>query len=371
MALNLYRTRINSLRKLLSEKRLQSLIILSAENIRYLTGFTGHDSWLLVLPAGVILITDSRYTEQAKAECRGCKIIERKGSLVAAVADCIAKFPRLRKVGIENDCSLSVYSAVRKGIKKQIIPVNNLVESLTEIKDKQEITCIRRAVKIAWQALKETLSLANTGIKEYQLAAALDFNMKMLGSVPGFDTIVAFGSNGSRNHHQPGSRRLKKNDSILIDFGCKYNGYTCDITRCFAFGKPSAYFKKAYETVVKAQQTAIAMIAPGVKMADVDAACRKVIADNKLPVYGHGTGHGLGLHVHENPRISTLSKDEVFKPGQIITVEPGVYLPGKFGIRIEDDVLVTKTGHKILSQMDIDAIIPSRLPILKNRSRQR
>lgn len=369
MADNPYRMRIQELRNLLSRNKLQSLLILSAENVRYLTGFTGHDSWLLVLPAGVVLITDSRYTEQARSECVGCKIIERKGSIIAAAADCIAKFPRQRKVGIENSCSIALYGAIKKIIKKQIIPFNNLVESLTEIKDKQEIANIRKAAGIAWKALKETLSLANTGIKEYELAAALDFNMKMLGAVPGFDTIIAFGPNASRNHHQPGSRRLKKNDTILIDFGCKFNGYTCDITRCFAVGKPGTYFQKAYETVAKAQQTAIAMVAPGIKMADVDAACRKVIADNKLPVYGHGTGHGLGLHVHESPRISALSKDEVFESGQIITIEPGIYLPGKFGIRIEDDVLVTQTGHKILSQMDIDAIIPSKLPILKNNSR--
>ena len=359
--------RIEAVRKELKEQKVQALIVVCVENVRYLTGFTGHDSWVLVLPDKVVLITDSRYTEQARGECVGCKVFERKGTLTKAVADFAAKAKRIRSVGIEDECSVAILKAARKAVKRKIVPVKGIVEQLRSIKTQEEIKAIEKAAKIAWRALRLTLSLLKVGMTEIELAAALEFHIKQLGAVPGFDTIICFGPNASRNHHQPGRRKLRKNDTILIDFGCKYDGYVCDITRCFAFGKPTVYYRKVYEAVMLAQKTAIEMIKPGVCLADVDAACRKALARRKTAVYGHGTGHGLGLQVHENPRISATAKKDFFRAGQVITVEPGSYISGKIGVRIEDDVLVTEKGHKILSRNKGLCVEPENLPILKSK----
>jgi Xaa-Pro aminopeptidase len=358
--------RIEAVHLQLKKQKLHALIVVSVENVRYLTGFTGHDSWALVLPDKAILITDSRYTEQARGECAGCKVFERKGTLTKAVADFVQKAKRVRSVGIEDECSIAILQAVKKAVKRKIVPTKAIVENLRAIKTAEEVKAIETAAKIAWQALRQTLPLLRAGMTEIEMTAALEFNIKQLGAVPGFDTIICFGPNASRNHHQPGKRRLRKNDTILIDFGCKYNGYISDITRCFVFGKPTPYYKKVYEAVKEAQQTAIDMIEPGVSLADVDAACRKVLVKRKVAVYGHGTGHGLGLQVHENPRIAAKSK-EVFKPGHVITVEPGSYISGKIGVRIEDDVFVTAKGHKILSRNKGLCFDPAQMPIFKNK----
>jgi Xaa-Pro aminopeptidase len=161
-------------------------------------------------------------------------------------------------------------------------------------------------------------------------------------------------------HHRPTDRKLKKNDTILIDFGAKFKGCCCDITRCFAIGKVSKLYEKVYKTVFAAQQSAIKTVGAGQSLIAVDNAAREIIKSAKLPVYGHGTGHGLGLEVHESPTISTLSKDN-FKQGNVITIEPAVYLPGKFGIRIEDDVLVAKNGCKIITSV----LKNDNVPVLK------
>ena len=359
--------RLDAVRQQCKQSKVQAMIVMSVENVRYLSGFTGHDSWLLILPDKAILITDSRYTEQARGECVGCKVFERKGALTAAAADSIAGAKGIRAVAIEDSAAISMLGVVKKAIKRKIVPVRGFVEKLRVIKTEDEIRAIEKAAKIAWLALRQTLPLLKAGMTEMELCAALEFNMKMLGAVPGFDTIICFGPNASRNHHQPGQRKLKTNDTILIDFGCKYDGYICDITRCFVFGKPTPYYRKVYEAVAAAQQTAIDMIKPGVCLADVDAACRKVLADAKVAVYGHGTGHGLGLLVHEDPRIAVTSKKEVFEAGQIITVEPGSYVSGKIGVRLEDDVLVTEKGHRVISRNKGLCFEPAEMPVLKNK----
>jgi Xaa-Pro aminopeptidase len=367
MKVAMAKKRIEAVRRQLKKQKLHAMIVISVENVRYLTGFTGHDSWVLVLPDKAILITDSRFTEQARDECAGCKIFERKGALTKAVADFVQQSKRVRGVGIEDECTVAILHAVKKAVKRKIVPTGGIVEQLRAIKAAEEVKAIETAAKIAWQALRQTLPLLKVGMTEIEMTAALEFHIKQLGAVPGFDTIICFGPNASRNHHQPGKRRLRKNDTILIDFGCKYNGYVSDITRCFVFGKPAPYYKKVYDAVKEAQQTAIDMIKPGVCMADVDAACRKVLAKRKVAVYGHGTGHGLGLQVHESPRISVLAKKDFFQPGHVITVEPGSYVSGKIGVRIEDDVLVTEKGHRILSRNKGICFDPAEMPILKNK----
>ncbi|UCE50456.1 MAG: M24 family metallopeptidase, partial [Phycisphaerales bacterium] len=161
--------------------------------------------------------------------------------------------------------------------------------------------------------------------------------------------IVAFGSNASRPHHQPGARKLRTKDTVLIDFGARHKSYCSDITRCFAMGEPTVLYRKVFDVVEQAQAAAIKKIRAGAKLTEIDAAARQIIAEAELPVYGHGTGHGLGLEIHESPFLKADAKGKL-EAGQIITIEPGIYIPGRLGVRIEDDALVTETGHKILTR---------------------
>jgi Xaa-Pro aminopeptidase len=202
---------------------------------------------------------------------------------------------------------------------------------------------------MAAKALGAAVRQIKRGMTETELAGILDLEMRRCGGQAAFETIVAFGANGSRPHHRPGTKRLRENDAILIDFGVRYNGYCCDITRCLVAGRPKRFYKRVYAAVKEAQDAAIAEIAGGVDARKVDRAARDVLRREDLPVYGHGTGHGLGLEVHEHPRLHEKSTDKL-RTGEVVTVEPAVYIPGWSGIRIEDDVLVTDHGCEILTR---------------------
>jgi Xaa-Pro aminopeptidase len=176
----------------------------------------------------------------------------------------------------------------------------------------------------------------------------VDFEIRKAGGNNSYETIVAFGPNASRPHHQPTSRKLRKNDTVLIDFGVRLNGYCCDLTRCFPVGKPSRLYEKVYAAVKLAQAAAIRMVKAGVEISQVDTAAKEIIKKANLPVYGHGTGHGLGLEVHETPLVSSRAKGKLHA-GDVITIEPGVYIPGRLGVRIEDDILVANDGCVVLT----------------------
>ncbi len=343
------RKRLCDVRRQIRSMNLDAMILTSPENVSYLTGFMGDDSWVVIIGRRTLLVTDSRYTEQARGECVGCRIVERKGPITQAVADIMSRAKSIRLVGVEKSCSLQVFGELKKHIKVRFKPTGGLVESVRRTKDAGEIRAISSAAAKAWQALDRTLRRLKPGMAESEAAGLLDFEMRKLGTVPGFDTIMAFGANCSRNHHQPGARKLRKNDTILVDFGTKVGGYCSDTTRCFVFGKPTRFYEKVYYGVQAAQQAAISKIRPGARLRDIDAAARDALAERDLPDYGHGSGHGVGLQIHENPFLSKIAKGTL-RANDVITVEPGVYIPGKLGVRIEDDILVTQTGHKILSK---------------------
>lgn len=341
--------RLKAIRRRLNESKSTALVVTRPANVTYATGFSGDDSWALITKRGSYLITDSRYTEQARSQCVSCKIIERTNTLAKETANLLNKSKSASIVTVEQSTAVSDFQALKKSLQSRLKPAADIIETVRSCKDTNEISSIRKAARIAAQALKDTKKYIKPGITENELAGRLDFNIRKLGSKNSFETIVAFGPNASRPHHQPTTRKLKKNDTILIDFGARYNDYCSDLTRCFAVGKPSVFYKKVYEAVEKAQAAAIKMVKVGVEIKEVDSAAREVIKQFDLPVYGHGTGHGLGLEVHELPILSAKAKGRL-KAGQIITIEPGVYIPGKLGVRIEDDVLVTKTGCRILSR---------------------
>jgi Xaa-Pro aminopeptidase len=344
------RYQLSAVRHPLREKKqIKSLLVTKPANVTYTTGFSGDDGWVLITDKAVYLLTDSRYTEQVKNECPACSIIERDKPMVEAAAELLKELKSARTVAVEKSISLAVFESLKKSVKVRLKTIANIIESARSIKDKSEVAAIGAAARIAAQALRQTFAHIKQGITENELAGQLNFQIRKLGATNSFETIVAFGSNASRPHHQPTSRNLRGNDTVLIDFGVRFKGYCCDITRCFVVGRPNRFYKKVHNAVQQAQTAAIKMIKPGVAAKEVDAAAREVIRKSGLPVYGHGTGHGLGLEIHEQPVISADSKAKL-QPGMVFTIEPAVYIPGKLGIRIEDDVLVTKTGYQILTR---------------------
>ena len=344
----IYKHRIKNIRAQLSCRDADALLIVRSANVTYITGFLGDDSWALLTKRAVYLITDNRYTEQAQQQCPCCKIIERTEPMTKAVAKLLDKYKSVESVAVENSISIAQLKALRKNVKKRIKPVANMVESIRRAKCHDEAKAIRKAAKIASLALAKALRYMKPGVTESELAGVIELEMRRRGAKVSFDTIVAFGPNASRPHHSSGKRKLKKNDSVLIDFGAKLDGYCCDMTRCFAVGKPGRLFEKVYKAVQEAQTAAIEKVKAGVTLKSVDEAARKVIREHGFEPHGHGTGHGLGLEVHEMPIVGPQSRGKL-QAGDVITIEPGVYIPGKLGVRIEDDVFVTQTGCKILS----------------------
>jgi len=349
MDARIIKRRIKAIRYQLKKKQIKFLLVTKPANVTYTTGFLGDDSWALITSRAVYLLTDSRYTEQAQSQFRNCRVIQRRGTMVEAAAKLLKKLKSVRTVAVEKSASLAVFEVLKKHVKVRLKTVANIIESARSIKDKSEVAAIGAAARIAAQALRQTFAYIKPGITENELAGRLDFQIRKLGAINSFETIVAFGPNASRPHHRPTSGKLKKNDTVLIDFGVRFKGYCCDITRCFVVGRPNRFYKKVYDAVQEAQTAALKMIKAGVAAKKVDAAAREAIGKYDLPVYGHGTGHGLGLEVHEEPVISADSKAKL-QPGMVFTIEPAVYIPGKLGIRIEDNILVTETGSKILTR---------------------
>ena len=341
--------RIRAVRRELNKRNIDCLIVSKPANVTYTTGFLGDDSWAVITRSKVYFLTDSRYTEQARGECPDCTIVERIDLMAEAVGKLVKRLKSVQAVTVEKSLSLTDFGALKKHVKVRIKSVANIIETIRGKKDSTEIKAIEAAASISTKALEQTLCHIKPGMTESELAGMLDFQIRKLGGTNSFETIVAFGPNASRPHHQPGRKKLKRKDTVLIDFGAKYKGYCSDITRCFVIGRPTAYYQKVYDVVEQAQSAAIKIIKAGVKMKRVDTAAREVIEDNNLPVYGHGTGHGLGLEIHESPFLKVQSKGTL-QAGQVITIEPGIYIPGKLGVRIEEDVLVTETGSRILTR---------------------
>ena len=349
MDAEIIKRRIKAVLCRLQKKQIKSLLVTKPANVTYTTGFLGDDSWALITKRAVYLLTDSRYTEQAQSECLNCRVIERKGTMVEAAAKLLKKLKSIQTVAVEKSTSLADFEALRRQVKSRLKTIANIIESVRSIKEDTEISAISAAARIAAEALGQIFAYIKQGITENELAGRLDFQIRKAGAINGFETIVAFGPNASRPHHKPGCRKLKKNDCVLIDFGVKYKSYCCDITRCFVVGRPNRFYKKVYDAVQQAQTAAIKTVKAGVEIRQVDAAARDAIRKYDLPVYGHGTGHGLGLEIHEEPIVAKKTKGKL-QAGMVFTIEPGIYIPGKLGVRIEDDIFVTETGSKILTR---------------------
>jgi Xaa-Pro aminopeptidase len=340
--------RVKKVSNILQKKNISFFLLTSQANVTYVTGFLGHESWAVFTPDRTYLLTDSRYIEEAEKECPLCKIILRKITLHDSFAEVIQNYKNVRTVAVEDCTSLMDFNLLKKKVKARLQTVSKIVEPVRSIKDAGELGDIKRAIQITAMALKDTLKALRVGMTENEATGLLDYNFRKNGGRNGFDTIMAFGPNGSRCHHQPGSRKLKANDTVLIDFGAEYNHYRCDVTRTFLVGRPNSYFEKVYRAVLDAQQSAIRLIRPGLSNKEPERTARQVIEKYGLPPYQHGTGHGFGLVIHEVPFLSIRSKERLAE-GMVLTVEPGIYLPEQLGVRIEDNVLITKTGCKVLT----------------------
>ena len=344
-------SRCRQLRQAMRDMGLDGFLATDPQDVSYLSGFSSYDSYLLVTRRGLALITDSRYVEQAQKQCRGPRVIERRGTMALAVAN-LAKRAALSRIGLEPaGLSLEAYRRLGKALGRgKLVDAPGLVRRARIRKDSREQAAIRRAVKVAQESFLAVRRWLRAGMTELEVAGRLDYEMKCRGaSEPAFTTIVACGAKSSMPHAQPGKVRIKANQPLLIDWGAIVNGYSCDLTRVLFLNSMPQSLRAVYEIVREASRAGLKVIKPGISAKKVDEAARTVIKEAGYGKYfGHGLGHGIGRDVHEAPVISPRSRD-ILEEGMIFTIEPGIYLPGRGGIRIENDVLVTKQGCRVLS----------------------
>jgi len=299
------------------------------------------------------ILSDARFDEQITQEAPHAKVVMRKRGLPEALAPLTEKLTA-GKVAIQQDyVTLSQRKALAKHLgAKSLIALDDGLITQRAVKDTDEVRQIRKALKIQQQAFRETCDFIQPGQSEYEVAAYLEYRMRALGADGvSFPSIVAADANASLPHAIPGSKKIRKGGIVLIDWGAKYRGYCSDLTRVIAIGKMKPKLREIYQITLDAQLAGIAAIAPGIRQCDVDAAARAVIDKAGYGKYfGHSLGHGLGLDIHEQPVLAGSAKG-VLEPGQVVTVEPGIYLPGVGGVRLEDDVLVTARGHQVLSDL--------------------
>jgi Xaa-Pro aminopeptidase len=345
--------RIKNILAKLERERLDALFVSSPANISYLTKFTSRDSYLLISKRQNLYFTDSRYIEEAKSKLKGTFSIKQiNGSIFELLADACRRLG-LRQIGFEErNLVYAKYKKIKEVLGKEtkLIPTHNLIEELRQIKEQAELAKIKIAIQITAKALKYIENLISAGKKEIEMVAELERFIRYQGAnSSAFDIIVACGPNSGFPHHTPGQRKIRNNEPVLVDLGVDYQGYKCDLTRVFFLDKINVLTKKVYSIVLEAQKRAINKIKPGIKVSEIDKVGHNFIAQEGYgKFFGHNLGHGIGLEVHEEPRICGKSAT-VLKPGMIFTVEPAIYLPAKFGIRIEDMVLVTKKGCEVLS----------------------
>jgi Xaa-Pro aminopeptidase len=336
------------LAKLVAERKLDQLFVSDLTNVRYLTGFTGTNGACLIGGGELVFFTDFRYTERAKDEVS--PEWERPKAERELVPQIVGRMSG--KVGFE-DAKMSVRQLARleaaAGDDVELVPAGDLVEQLRAVKEPEELKRIQAAAELTDGVYTWALERGLAGHTERDVARACEARLRELGAEPSFPPIVAAGENGALPHAEPGDREIGSGELVVFDMGALLDGYCSDCTRTFATGDPGDEAREVYELVQRAQAAALEAVRPNASGKEVDAVAREIIAEAGYgDRFGHGLGHGVGLEVHEGPRLATTSEDEL-REGNVVTVEPGVYLPGRFGVRIEDLVAVTAEGHRNLS----------------------
>ncbi|RFU65664.1 M24 family metallopeptidase [Peribacillus glennii] len=342
----------------LEKTQVDGLLITSTYNRRYMTNFTGSAGVALISQQEAKFITDFRYVEQAGKQAAGFEIVQHQGLITEEVAN-QAKAMGIKKLGFEQDhMTFSLYKVYEAAFEGELVPLAGLIEKLRLIKTSSEIKILKEAAKIADAAFMHIAEFIRPGLTELEVSNELEFFMRKQGATSSsFDTIVASGERGALPHGVASSKVIETGDLVTLDYGAYYNGYVSDITRTVAVGKPSARLKEIYDIVLEAQLRGMAGIKPGMTGKEADALTRNFISEKGYGQYfGHSTGHGIGLEVHEGPALSVRS-DTILEPGMAVTVEPGIYIPGVGGVRIEDDTIITIRGNETLTHSTKELII--------------
>ena len=340
--------RLKNLRALFAAKDIDAIMVAKTENVRYISGFTGDSATLVVTGKHAFLVTDSRYTEQAAAEATGFVVAEQKDGLITKTAEVLTELS-CKKVGFEGNAVIfddwRILTAKAK--TAEFVPVK--IDVLREIKDEGEVALIKEACAITDAAFADVLNFLRPGVTENEVAAHLEYFMRQKGSErPAFATIVASGVRGSMPHACATNKLIKSGEFVTMDFGAVYGGYCSDMTRTVAVGKADVRQKEIYAVTLKAQLAGLSALKAGKSGIEVDKAARDSMGQY-AKYFGHSLGHGVGLEIHENPRLSSKSKCEHLPINAIVTVEPGVYIPGLGGVRIEDTTRITANGCERLT----------------------
>lgn len=339
----------------------RNLMVTRFEDVSYLTGFRGDDSVLLLGPGFACLVTDGRYDEQAKAECPDIDIHVRQVGMVKALVDVYKKAGLSGKLAVQSEhMTVRFREVLEEQLKpRKVLPLTEVVTKLRQVKDASEVAAIRRAVKVAQDAFLSMFrqgKKAFVGRSEREIAADLEYRMRLAGAEKSsFDAIVAVGAHGSLPHYRPAGTVAKEGQPVMLDWGASVGGYVSDLTRVVFLGTIPPKLAEIYQVVLRSHQAGVAALKHGTSVKDVDAAARKVIADaGHGERFIHSLGHGVGRVVHELPLLSRLGEGNV-EAGMVVTIEPGIYLPGFGGIRIEDDVEVTHKAARVLSTLPREA----------------
>ncbi|MCK9408823.1 MAG: Xaa-Pro peptidase family protein [Bacteroidetes bacterium] len=359
IASEIFSRRISSLRFAMSAQRLDAFVSSSLPTVRYLCGYSGSNGLLIVTGNRTYFLTDFRYQEIVKSDVVADRKIIGKGSLLQ-VATHQGIFSRLQKIGFEKDrLTVSALETVERFVgAKRIVFTSGIVEQLRAIKDESEVAMLKSAFDISDTVFQKILGIITPGMSELELSAEISYLHKKFGAEnDSFDVIVASGIRGSLPHGIATEKKIRNGEFVTLDFGCLYSGYHSDMTRTICVGKPTAKMKQVYNIVFDAQQRGCDSVREGITAKKVDLISRKHIRSSGYGKYfGHSLGHGVGLEIHELPRIAPKSSD-ILVSGNVITIEPGIYIPKKFGIRIEDTVVVRKEGCEVLTSSPKELII--------------
>lgn len=350
--------KLQKVRESFDKLGIDGLLITSNYNRRYISNFTGTSGVVLIGLSDAKFITDFRYVEQASKQCVGFEIVKHVGTITDEVAE-QAKSMGIKKLGFEQDhVTFSSFKTFEKAVEGELVPVSGLIEKIRLIKTDAEIKILKEAADIADAAYKHILDFIRPGLTELEVSNELEFFMRKAGATSSsFDTIVASGYRSALPHGVASEKIIEKGDFITLDYGAYYKGYVSDITRTLAVGEPDPKLKEIYQIVYEAQHLGMDGIKPGMTGKEADALTRDYISEKGYGEYfGHSTGHGIGLEVHEGPALSFKS-DTVLVPGMVVTVEPGIYIPGLGGVRIEDDTIITEKGNETLTHSTKELII--------------
>jgi len=349
--------KINKLREVMNQKGLEAVVILSPYNRRYLSGFTGTSGSLLITQDKSLLITDFRYIQQANDQAQDFEVINQEGPMLSKINDLI-KEGQYKNVGVESHLiTYNEYQALNTDAV-ELSSIESVIETIRMVKDEFEIKLIQKAADIVDETYEHILKWVKPGMTENEVNNEMEMFMRSKGATcSSFDTIVASGHRGALPHGVASNKVIEEGDMITLDFGALYEGYVSDVTRTFAIGQPKEEMKKIYNIVLEAQLTALEQIKPGMTGKEADTIARDIIKSYGYgEQFGHSLGHGIGLEVHEGPALSQKS-DIVLEENMCITLEPGIYVDGLGGVRIEDDVLVTKNGLQRFTKSSKDLII--------------